>query len=150
MNTDQFNHAPAELFLYTGNAIAGNASMGSWLTYGLGSVNQDLPGFVVLVSGGTDPTGGKSLWSSGFLPSVYQGVQCRSTGEPILYLNDPAGMTRAARRESLNALDEEVMAQAQAAYDFAEHSPEPELHTVFEDIFAPEDQIAEFRPDLRG
>src|ERR1041384_7835765 len=105
MNTDQFNHAPAELFLYTGNAIAGNAAMGSWLTYGLGSLNQDLPGFVVLISGGTDPTGGKSLWSSGFLPSVYQGVQCRSTGEPILYLNDPVGMGRATRRDSLDALD---------------------------------------------
>lgn len=105
MNTDQFNHAPAELFLYTGNAIAGNASMGSWITYGLGSVNQDLPGFVVLVSGGTDPTGGKSLWSSGFLPSVYQGVQCRSTGDPILYLTDPNGMKREMRRESINALD---------------------------------------------
>src|SRR5256886_16788712 len=90
MITDQFNHAPAELFLYTGNAIAGNASLGSWLTYGLGSMNRDLPGFVVLISGGTDPTGGKSLWSSGFLPSVYQGVQCRSSGEPILYLSDPA------------------------------------------------------------
>ncbi len=105
MNTDQFNHAPAELFLYTGNAIAGNASMGSWLTYGLGSENQNLPGFVVLISGGTDPTGGKSLWSSGFLPSVYQGVQCRSTGEPILYLNDPPGMSRQTRRDSLDALD---------------------------------------------
>jgi hypothetical protein len=105
MNTDQFNHAPAELFLYTGSAIAGNASMGSWLTYGLGSENQDLPGFVVLVSGGTDPTGGKSLWSSGFLPSVYQGVQCRSAGEPILFLNDPAGMSRDTRRRSLDALN---------------------------------------------
>ncbi len=105
MNTDQFNHAPAELFLYTGNAIAGNASMGSWLTYGLGSENRNLPGFVVLISGGTDPTGGKSLWSSGFLPSVYQGVQCRSTGEPILYLSDPAGMNRETRRDSLDALD---------------------------------------------
>jgi hypothetical protein len=105
MNTDQFNHAPAELFLYTGNALAGNASMGSWLTYGLGTANQNLPGFVVLISGGTDPTGGKSLWSSGFLPSVYQGVQCRSTGEPILYLNDPAGMGRDTRRRSLDALD---------------------------------------------
>jgi hypothetical protein len=104
MNTDQFNHAPAELFLYTGSALAGNASMGSWLTYGLGSENKDLPGFVVLLSGGTDPTGGKSLWSSGFLPSVYQGVQCRSAGEPILYLNDPAGMSRDSRRRSLDAL----------------------------------------------
>jgi hypothetical protein len=105
MNTDQFNHAPAELFLYTGNARAGNASMGSWLTYGLGSENQDLPGFVVLISGGTDPTGGKGLWSSGFLPSVYQGVQCRSAGEPILYLNNPAGMDRQTRRHSLDALN---------------------------------------------
>jgi len=104
MNTDQFNHAPAELFLYTGSSRAGNASLGSWLTYGLGSMNQDLPGFVVLLSGGTDPTGGKSLWSSGFLPSVYQGVQCRSQGEPILFSNNPDGMDRESRRRSLDAL----------------------------------------------
>lgn len=104
MWTDQFNHAPAELFLYTGSMRAGSASLGSWLTYGLGSENQDLPGFVVLLSGGTDPTGGKSLWGSGFLPSVYQGVQCRSAGEPILYANNPAGMDRATRRDSLDAL----------------------------------------------
>jgi len=103
--TDQFNHAPAELFLYTGAPRAGAASMGSWLTYGLGTENQDLPGFVVLLSGGTDPTGGKSLWGSGFLPSVYQGVQCRSAGEPILYANNPAGMDRASRRRTLDALD---------------------------------------------
>ncbi len=105
MYTDQFNHAPAELFLLTGSARAGAASMGSWLTYGLGTENQDLPGFVVLLSGGTDPTGGKALWSSGFLPSVYQGVQCRSSGEPILYSNNPAGMDRTSRRRTLDALD---------------------------------------------
>ena len=105
MNTDQFNHAPAELFIYTGSPRAGSASLGSWLTYGLGTENQDLPGFVVLLSGGTDPTGGKSLWGSGFLPSVYQGVQCRSSGEPILYANDPSGMDRATRRRSLDALN---------------------------------------------
>src|SRR5204862_3753040 len=104
MWTDQFNHAPAEMLLYTGSPRAGSASMGSWITYGLGSENQDLPGFVVLISGGTDPTGGKSLWGSGFLPSVYQGVQCRTTGEPILYANDPAGMDRSSRRRSLDAL----------------------------------------------
>ncbi|MBM3823727.1 MAG: DUF1501 domain-containing protein [Verrucomicrobia bacterium] len=104
MWTDQFNHAPAELFLYTGNMRAGNPSLGSWITYGLGSFNQDLPGFVVLLSGGTDPTGGKSNWSSGFLPGVYQGVQCRTTGEPILYANDPKGMSRDSRRRSLDAL----------------------------------------------
>ncbi len=104
MWTDQFNHSPAELFLFTGTQRAGAASMGSWLTYGLGSENQDLPGFVVLLSGGTDPTGGKSLWGSGFLPSVYQGVQCRTSGAPILYSENPAGMDRASRRRSLDAL----------------------------------------------
>jgi hypothetical protein len=105
MWTDQFNHAPAELFIYTGSPRFGGASMGSWITYGLGTENQDLPGFVVLLSGGTDPTGGKSLWGSGFLPSVYQGVQCRSAGEPILFANNPAGMDRSSRRRTLDALD---------------------------------------------
>jgi len=106
MHTDQFNHAPAELFIYTGSAQFGGASMGSWVTYGLGSESQDLPGFVVLVSGGTDPTGGKSLWGSGFLPSVFQGVQCRTVGDPILYVSDPKGMTRETRRRSLDALQQ--------------------------------------------
>ena len=104
MWTNQFNHAPAEMLLYTGSERAGAASMGSWITYGLGSESQNLPGFVVLVSGGTDPTGGKALWSSGFLPSVFQGVQCRSKGEPILYVSDPKGMSRDDRRRSLDAL----------------------------------------------
>jgi hypothetical protein len=104
MWTDQFNHAPAELFLYTGSARNGGASMGSWVTWGLGSESQELPGFVVLISGGTDPTGGKALWSTGFLPTVYQGVQCRTSGEPILYVNDPKGMDRDVRRRSLDAL----------------------------------------------
>jgi hypothetical protein len=104
MWTDQFNHAPAELFLYTGSSRAGGAAMGSWITWGLGSECQDLPGFVVLISGGTDPTGGKALWSTGFLPSVYQGVQCRTTGEPILYVNNPKGVDREVRRRSLDAL----------------------------------------------
>lgn len=104
MWTDQFNHAPAELLIYTGSARNGAASMGSWITYGLGSENQNLPGFVVLLSGGTDPTGGKSLWGSGFLPSVYQGVQCRGTGEPILYAANPPGISRDTRRRSLDAL----------------------------------------------
>lgn len=104
MNTDQFNHAPADLMLFTGSPRFGSASMGSWLTYGLGSESQELPGFVVLISGGSDPTGGKSVWGSGFLPSVFQGVQCRSSGEPILYVNDPQGMNRSSRRRSLDAL----------------------------------------------
>ena len=76
------------------------------MTYGLGSSNENLPGFVVLLSGGKTPDGGKSLWGSGFLPSVYQGVQCRSPGDPVLYLSDPSGMDRALRRRMLDAVAE--------------------------------------------
>ena len=104
MTTDQFNHAPAQLLLHTGNARLGSASMGSWATYGLGTENQDLPGFVVLVSGNKTPSAGKSLWGSGFLPSVYQGVQCRTQGEPVLFLRNPEGMSRSLRRKTLDAL----------------------------------------------
>ena len=104
MSTDQFNHAPAELLLYTGNMRSGAASMGSWVTYGLGSENQDLPGFVALLSGGSDPTGGKACWGSGFLPGAFQGVQCRSVGDPILYVSNPDGMSRETRRKTLDAL----------------------------------------------
>ncbi len=104
MNTDQFNHAPAQLMLYTGAGLMGRPSMGSWVTYGLGSENQNLPGFVVLLSGGTNPSAGKSAWGSGFLPSVYQGVQCRSKGDPVLYVSNPKGMDRQMRRTSLDAL----------------------------------------------
>jgi hypothetical protein len=104
MYTDQFNHAPAELLLYSGSPRSGRPSMGSWVTYGLGTENQDLPGFVVLISGGTSPSAGKNNWSSGFLPSVYQGVQCRSKGDPVLYVSNPPGMDRDTRRLSLDAI----------------------------------------------
>lgn len=104
MNTDQFNHAPAELLLYTGSPRSGRPSFGSWVTYGLGSENENLPGFVVLISSGVQPNGGKNSFGSGFLPSVYQGVQCRSQGDPVLYASDPAGMDRELRRMSLDAL----------------------------------------------
>lgn len=104
MNTDQFNHAPAELLIYTGSPRSGRPSLGSWLTYGLGSENENLPGFVVLISSGVQPNGGKNSFGSGFLPSVYQGVQCRSKGDPVLYASDPAGMDRSMRRKSLDAL----------------------------------------------
>ena len=106
MHTDQFNHAPAQLLVHTGNARLGYASMGSWVLYGLGSENQNLPGFIVLVSGGKQPDGGKQLWASGFLPSVYQGVQCRSHGEPVLYLENPKNVSRSLRRSELDAIDE--------------------------------------------
>jgi hypothetical protein len=104
MYSEQFNHAPAELLLYTGSARQGRPSFGSWITYGLGSESHDLPGFIVLVSGGVLPSAGKSAWGSGFLPSVFQGVQCRSGGDPVLYASNPRGMDRATRRMSLDAL----------------------------------------------
>ena len=106
VHTDQFNHSPAQLLLHTGRSLLGNPSMGSWVTWGLGSENRDLPGFVVLASGGKTPSAGKSLWGSGFLPTVYQGVQCRTTGDPVLYLSDPQGISRSLRRRSLDAMRE--------------------------------------------
>lgn len=104
MYTDQFNHAPAELLIYTGSPRSGRPSLGSWVTYGLGTENENLPGFVVLISSGVQPNGGKNSFGSGFLPSVYQGVQCRSQGDPVLYASDPEGMSREMRRQSLDAL----------------------------------------------
>lgn len=104
MNTDQFNHAPAEMLLYTGSPRMGRPAIGAWVTYGLGSENENLPGFVVLVSSGSNPSSGKSAWGSGFLPSVFQGVQCRSQGDPVLYVSDPKGMSRDVRRMSLDAM----------------------------------------------
>lgn len=106
MRTDQFNHAPAQLLLYSGSPRLGRPSMGSWAIYGLGTENQNLPGYVVLVSGGKTPSAGKSVWGSGFLPTVFQGVQCRSRGDAILFLSDPNGVDRAVRRRSLDALSE--------------------------------------------
>src|SRR5947208_447439 len=82
MHTDQFNHAPAQLMVHTGSQFQGRPSMGSWVTYGLGSENADLPGFVVLTSGGVGPDGGTGLWSNGFLPGEYQGTHFRSQGDP--------------------------------------------------------------------
>jgi hypothetical protein len=106
MYTDQFNHAPAELLVFTGSPRPGRPSLGSWVTYGLGTENQDLPGFIVLISSGTQPNGGKNSFGAGFLPTVYQGVQCRSQGDPVLYVSNPAGMDRAMRRMTLDALDD--------------------------------------------
>ena len=113
MHTDQFNHAPAELLIYTGSPRAGRPSMGSWVTYGLGSENENLPSFVVLISSGVQPNGGKSSFGSGFLPSVYQGVQCRSQGDPVLFASDPPGMDRNLRRKTLDALSELNRLQAE-------------------------------------
>ncbi len=113
VHTDQFNHAPAELLVYTGSPRAGRPSLGSWVTYGLGSENANLPGFVVLISSGVQPNGGTSSFGSGFLPSVYQGVQCRSKGDPVLFVSNPPGMDRQLRRKSLDALNDLNQLQAQ-------------------------------------
>lgn len=104
VHTTQFNHAPAQIFMNTGFQIFGRPSMGAWATYGLGSECKDLPGFVVLISGENQPDGGKACWGSGFLPTVYQGVEFRSQGDPVLFLTNPEGVTRTARRESLDLL----------------------------------------------
>ena len=99
-----FNHAPAKLFMNTGSGQFGRPSMGSWLNYGLGSECQDLPGFVVLQSGPRGPRGGAVNWGSGFLPTTYQGVPFRGTGEPILNLTRPAAVTADGQRDALDAL----------------------------------------------
>ncbi len=104
MHTTQFNHAPAQIFLNTGHQIPGRPSMGSWLSYGLGSENKDLPGFVVLLSGKNAPDGGKSCWGSGWLPSTYQGVEFRRAGDPVLFLSNPEGVSTETRRRSLDLL----------------------------------------------
>ena len=104
MTTDVFNHAPAKLFVNTGSPQPGRPSMGSWVTYGIGSESRDLPGFVVLQSGPRGPRGGAALWASGFLPTVYQGVQFRGQGDPVLYLRDPQWMKGESRRRSLDTL----------------------------------------------
>lgn len=103
LHTNEINHAPAQMFLHTGFGRGGRPSVGSWVTYGLGSENQDLPAYVVLLSG---PPGGAgtALWSTGFMPSVYQGIQFRSSGEPVLFLENPAGNSREDRRQVLDAV----------------------------------------------
>jgi len=99
MKTDVFNHGPAKLFMNTGFQVPGRPSMGSWVTYGIGSESSDLPGFVVLQSGPRGPRAGNALWSAGFLPSSYQGVPFRGSGDAILNLNNPEGITPESQRD---------------------------------------------------
>ena len=103
--TNLFNHAPAKLFMNTGTGIFGRPSMGSWVTYGIGSETQSLPGFVVLHSGSRGPRGGAANWSSGFLPTTYQGVPLRGSGDPILNLANPAGVSRERQRASIDIIN---------------------------------------------
>ncbi len=106
MHTDVFNHGPAKLFVNTGSPQPGRPSMGSWLTYGLGSEADDLPGFVVLQAGPRGPRAGSSLWSSGFLPTTHQGVPFRNGSEPILNLSSPQGLTRSREVEFIQAVND--------------------------------------------
>ena len=105
VHTDMFNHAPAQLFVNTGSGIPGRPSMGSWLSYGIGSEGNDLPSFVVLKSGGS-LSGGAAMWSSGFLPTVHQGVPLRSQGDAILHVSNPPGIDERAQRDTLDLIQQ--------------------------------------------
>lgn len=106
ISTENFNHGPAKLHVNTGSIRPGRPSLGSWISYGLGSDSKDLPGFVVLQSGPRGPRGGALLWSSGFLPTSHQGVPFRSSGDPILDLSSPAGVNAADQRRTLDLVQE--------------------------------------------
>jgi hypothetical protein len=104
MHTDAFNHAPGQIFMNTGSQQFGRPSLGAWATYGLGSESQDLPAYVVFSTGTKGTSGGSSNWGCGFLPSVYQGVPFRNTGDPVLYLSNPPGFDMRTQRDSLDAV----------------------------------------------
>ncbi len=102
--TEAFNHAPGQIFMNTGSQQFGRPSIGSWVTYGLGSESQDLPGFVAFSTGKKGPSGGSSNWGAGFLPTVHNGVLFRTAGEPVLFLSNPAGIDRVAQRDTLDTI----------------------------------------------
>jgi hypothetical protein len=104
MVTDAFNHAPGQVMMSTGVQQFGRPSLGAWTLYGLGSESQDVPGFVVFSSGAKGPSGGSSNWGSGFLPTIYSGVQFRGSGDPVLYLSNPKGVDDKVQRDSLDTL----------------------------------------------
>jgi hypothetical protein len=104
LTTDAFNHAPAQILMSTGSQQFGRPSLGSWVTYGLGSESQDLPGFIVFSSGTKGPSGGNANWGAGFLPTVYQGVPFRGSGDAVLYLSNPPGIDDELQRDSLGSL----------------------------------------------
>src|SRR5438093_9871349 len=104
MTTEAINHDPAHMFMNTGLQNAGRPTMGAWVTYGLGSESHDLPGFVVLTSGAGSPGAGSGNWASGFLPSVYQGVPFRSSGDPVLHLSNIPGIDAQDQRMTLDVI----------------------------------------------
>jgi Protein of unknown function (DUF1501) len=105
MSTDAFNHAPAQLMMNTGAMQFGRPSFGSWSLYGLGQVTKNLPGFVVFSTGSKGPSGGNACWGSGFLPTVYNGVQFRGGAEPVLFLNNPKGIDATAQKDALDSIN---------------------------------------------
>src|SRR5579884_2232220 len=105
MVTDAFNHAPGQILMNTGSQQFGRPSFGSWVTYGLGSESRSLPAFVVFSTGQKGPSGGNSNWGSGFLPTVYQGVEFRVGGDPVLYLSNPRGVDAEVQHDSLAAIN---------------------------------------------
>jgi len=112
VHTEQFNHAPAQLFLHTGFERFGRPGIGSWVSYGLGSENSDLPNYVVLITGSVAGAG-NSLWGSGFLPTLHQGVEFRSQGDPVLFLSNPKGISAQNKRDiisGINFLNETALA----------------------------------------
>ncbi|HWL08295.1 MAG TPA: DUF1501 domain-containing protein, partial [Planctomicrobium sp.] len=106
VTTDVFNHGPAKMFMNSGFQGPGRPSLGAWATYGLGSESENLPGFVVLQSGPRGPRAGSALWSSGFLPTSFQGVPLRGQGDPILNLTNPSGITNSAQEDFINTVSE--------------------------------------------
>jgi hypothetical protein len=106
MVTDAFNHAPGQILMNTGSQQFGRPSMGAWVTYGLGSDSENLPGFIVFSTGQKGPSGGNSNWGSGFLPTVYQGVHFRTSSEPVLYLSNPRGVDDQTQRETLETIQQ--------------------------------------------
>jgi len=164
LRTNAINHDPAKTFLCTGSEIPGKASMGAWLSYGLGSMNRDLPDFVVLTSaywtGGTRNVQGlySRLWGSGFLPSRYQGTAFQAAGDPVLFLSNPAGIDAGVRRRMLDAvteLDEKHLAErgdpeirttiAQQEMAFRMQASVPELTDLDGE---PEDVLALYGPEV--
>lgn len=114
MQTDAFNHAPAQMLMCTGSQQFGKPSLGAWSLYGLGTESKNLPGFIVFSTGTKGPSGGASNWGSGFLPTTYQGVQFRTSGDPVLFLSNPQGVDNRLQRESLdaiNAINEQHLAE---------------------------------------
>ena len=162
LHSDQFNHHPGQLLMQCGRAMFGLPTMGSWLNYGLGSVSQNLPGYVVLTAG-RGSSGGATLWQSGFLPSVYTGVRFRNQGDPVLNLSNPAGLPPELQRKGLDVLrdlnqsryqeihDPEIASRI-ASYELAYRmqSSAPELMDLSGESKQTLEAYGVDRPDLKG